>query len=486
MKRREILILGFCSLFSLSVYLLVSKLVYRIGFPLDDAWIHQTYARNLVSNGEWTFLLGESSGGSTGPLWGFLLSGVYYLKLGPYIGTYLLGFLSLWSVSLLGAYLFGFLAPQQIDKRVWVGVLLAFEWHLVWAAGSGMETLLFTGLVLGNFLLLSTPKTNWLLTGLLIGLSVWVRPGGITLLGPAVLVLLLKEGALKEKLRQFGGLTLGFILCFGSNLAFNHVMAGDWWPNTFYAKQAEYAILRQIPLRKRLLDLSLLPLVGAGVIVLPGFLLFLWELVQECKWKLLFIALWGMGYIFLYAWRLPVTYQHGRYLIPVVPVLIVLGMAGLWGWVRLEAESLLKRLLSRVWVLSLLVVGVIFWAWGARAYANDVAVIESEMVHMAKWVNENTPEEALIAAHDIGALGYFGAREIVDLAGLVSPDVILFIRDEGALAEYLDSQGADFLLTLQGWYPKLEDLSCLEYQSAGRHSPRLGGENMAIYRWNPP
>jgi hypothetical protein len=35
----------------------------------------------------------------------------------------------------------------------------------------------------------------------------------------------------------------------------------------------------------------------------------------------------------------------------------------------------------------------------------DVAVIESEMVNTAKWVAESTEPDALVAAHDIGALG---------------------------------------------------------------------------------
>ncbi|MBS1249565.1 MAG: hypothetical protein MAG431_01145 [Chloroflexi bacterium] len=486
MERREILLLGLIALLSLAVYLIVSKLVYRIGFPLDDAWIHQAYARNLVKEGRWTFLVGKSSGGSTGPLWGFFLSPFHFFKLGPYVGAYLLGFVSLWGASLLGSYLFGLMVPEQKDKRLWIGILLAMEWHLAWAAGSGMETLLFTCLVLVSFVLLASANINWSLLGLTIGLSVWVRPGGITLLGPAGLALLLDSGSFRKKIFEFGKLVLGFSLCFAPYLVFNRVMAGDWWPNTLYAKQAEYAVLRQIPFWKRALDLGLLPLIGAGVILLPGFFLFLWRSVRGRKWKIFPGALWGMGYVLLYAWRLPVTYQHGRYLIPIIPVLVVWGMAGLWGWAKPEAASAGRRILSRVWILSLVVVGVAFWARGARAYADDVAVIESEMVHMAKWINENLPEDAVVAAHDIGALGYFGEREIVDLAGLVSPEVISFIRDEAALEEYLNAREVEYLLTLQGWYPQLEEQAFLEYKSTGEHSPRLGGENMVLYQWKFP
>lgn len=486
MKRREIIILGIVSLLSLAGYLLASKLVYRIGFPLDDAWIHQTYAYNLAAHGKWAFVLGKVSGGSTSPLWSFLIAISHFLRTGPYFGTYLLGFFSLWLVSILGAILFGKLAPAQKEKRIWIGVLLALEWHLAWAAGSGMETLLFIALVLVCFIQIAS-ETNWLLVGLIIGLSVWVRPGGMTLLAPAGLALLLyQETSWRQKLRHIGELGLGFALLFGPYLAFNQAVANDWWPNTFDAKQAEYAILRQISLWKRLLNLGLLPLVGIGVLVFPGFVLFMWNLVCDNKWVPLLGAVWGMGYVGLYAWRLPVTYQHGRYLLPVIPILIIWGMAGLLRWAQFDAEVFSKRLLSRVWLLSLLVVGAVFWGRGANAYAHDVAIIESEMVFMAKWVAKNTPPDALVAAHDIGALGYFGKRDILDLAGLVSPEVIPFIRDEAGLANYLNAQEADYLLTFREWYPTLEKQAHLEFQSSGGFSPQWGGKNMAIYRWNLP
>ncbi len=51
------------------------------------------------------------------------------------------------------------------------------------------------------------------------------------------------------------------------------------------------------------------------------------------------------------------------------------------------------------------------------------------------WVHAHTDSADLIAAHDIGALGYFGGRPILDLAGLVNPEVIPFIRDQEKLPD---------------------------------------------------
>jgi hypothetical protein len=124
----------------------------------------------------------------------------------------------------------------------------------------------------------------------------------------------------------------------------------------------------------------------------------------------------------------------------------------------------------------------LFWMLGARAFALDVAIIESEMVDTAQWINRNTPGDALIAAHDIGALGYFGGRSIIDLAGLVSPEVIPIIRDEHAIANFLEGQKADFLVTFPGWYPYLSSRAAPIYSTGGNFSPHLEGENMAVYR----
>ena len=105
------------------------------------------------------------------------------------------------------------------------------------------------------------------------------------------------------------------------------------------------------------------------------------------------------------------------------------------------------------------------------------------MVEMARWVANNTDEESLLAAHDIGALGYFAERNLLDLAGLVSPEVIPFIRDEKALQRHISEMGANYLVTFPGWYPELTANVDLIYQTDGQFSPQIGGENMSLFEW---
>ena len=498
---RLILIYFALSAVSMGGYLLASYTYYRIGFPLDDAWIHQTYARNLVQYGEWSFIHGQPSAGSTAPLWSALLAMGVSLGSGPYLWTYLLGLASLALMGVIGYIGFGEISTSPASWGIFAGVILIMEWHLVWGAASGMETLTFALIVLIFFVVLMRIKgrTNseeashsssvpdlkgWLGLGLLAGLSVWLRPDGVTLLGPLGLVISFLDLGWRQKLKVFLIGLGGFVLLFGPYLAFNQLLAGDWWPNTFYAKQAEYAALRSSPLLWRFLGEFSLPLIGVGVIILPGFAYLMWRSVRSKSWGVIAGCLWILGYMLMYAWRLPVTYQHGRYLIPAMPLFFLLGFAGLSEIARPRSLVLWKRVLSRSWIITLGAVACIFWGIGARAYARDVAVIESEMVNTAQWISGNIEPEALIAAHDIGAIGYFSHHNLLDLAGLVSPQVIPFIRNQEALKVFLDENKADYLVTFPDWYPELVKGSTMIFSSGGVYSPSEGGENMAVYCWN--
>jgi hypothetical protein len=222
---------------------------------------------------------------------------------------------------------------------------------------------------------------------------------------------------------------------------------------------------------------------GIGVVLIPGIGVKIRDIQKNKTWEKFAPVIWVLGYIGLYAWRLPVTYQHGRYIIPAMPIGFIFGLAGLFMTIDFVSKISWKRIISKVWTGVSILVLIIFWIRGANAFALDVGVIETEMVQVAKWIEKNTDPDAVIAAHDIGALGYYSTRFIVDLAGLITPDVIPFIRNEEKLKQYLELEEVDYLVSFPGWYPALTKGLTPIYSSESDFSAYFENENMVIYIW---
>ncbi|NCP87580.1 MAG: hypothetical protein CO094_08455 [Anaerolineae bacterium CG_4_9_14_3_um_filter_57_17] len=470
-------------------YILSAAYIYRPGFPLDDAWIHLTYARNLALLGEWSFLPGQPSAGSTSPLWTLLLAPGFWLKLAPYFWPYFLGTLCFFLLAWRVEFSLRALEPTYQPRLPWGGFLLLGEWHLAWAASSGMEVLLHALLVTAALTMILLNDRRFFLLGALAGLSVWVRPDGVTLLGPLVLWVIfpsrfhIQPSTVNHQLSTFDlrpltALLSGFLLFFLPYLAFNHALAGSLWPNTFYAKQAEYAAWQTKPFYEKAGQFFVQFLPGLTAFLAPGIFLLPW---RERRWALALALIWVAGYIGLYVSRLPV-YQYGRYTMPVLPILILLGLWGFFRW-RAGVHTRIGRQLRLAWSASLLLVTILFWGLGARTFAADVAFIESEMVQTARWSAKNVPPGALIAAHDIGALGFFDGRHaILDLAGLISPEVIPFINDETRLARFLAEKGAGYVVAFPNWYPGLVRDCFSIYQSDGAFAGASPLGKMNIYQ----
>jgi hypothetical protein len=461
------------------------------GFPLDDAWIHQTYARSLERGGGWSFTPGVPSAGATAPLWVLLLVPGYWFGFSPFTWIAILAVIQLWAVGALGMRAWRLM---DLGEGWWgwlAGILLILEWHLIWAALSGMETLLYGLIALSVICLLLriTRKASpqlwlWFVLGAIVGGSVWIRPEAVTLLGPIGFVALLNaEKPMPQRLRHLAIAFLGFLVLFAAYLLFNQWLAGSWWPNTFYAKQAEYEVLQTIPLLTRLLNQFSPLMAGVLAALIPGFIANIYFSIKQRSWVALSGTLWVLGHIGMYAYRLPVIYQHGRYVIPVVPLFVLLGFAGFYQIINLISNQRIQWIISRVWGGVITGVLVLFWFLGMQSYLDDVSMIDGEMVLTASWLEANTSEEELIAAHDIGAIGYFTQRSILDLAGLVSPDVIPFIRDESELAWFMDQECPRYLVTFPGWYPQLTEMGNLVFQTNTSITLEIGGENMAVYRW---
>ena len=484
-SNRDLLMLAAAVVVVTSIYLLASYFNYGIGFPLDDSWIHQTYARNLAQRGEWAFRPGVPSAGSTAPLWSALLALGFLFSLSPYIWTYLLGAFTLFALTVVCEWAVRTLIDSYRPHLPWVGIFFAFEWHFAWAAMSGMETLLHGLIVTTVLVLLMTNTRRYLTLGLLTGLSAWVRPDGLTLLGPVLIMVLIHEQDTRPRLIALLRCLIGFGSLFVPYLLFNLAIGGTPMPNTFYAKQAEYASWQTISIFSRLGQMFLQLLVGPSLVLIPGVMGWLVKSIKQKMWGSLAALVWCAGYFGLYISRLPV-YQHGRYIMPAMPIFFLFGLLA---FADFEKSRLFERyhwIGQTIWRASLVMLSVAFIFLGAQSYSQDVALIESEMVVTAKWVAANLPPDALIAAHDIGALGFFDTHALIDLAGLISPEVIPFIRDEPKLANYLNQQGADYLIAFPGFYPAMTGSLEKVFVTNSEVTLKYDEENMAVYLWKTP
>lgn len=482
------------------------------GFPLDDSWIHQVYGRNLAQRGEWAFIPGEPSAASTAPLYTVLLAAGHAFDIDVELWPHLWGGLALAVTALVGARLAERISGERVTGFV-TGLALVLAWHLLWAAASGMETMLFSMWTLGLILLALREVTanhngsrgsalRGAGFGVVAALATLTRPEGVMLAGLCGLALIALTAAQGDDGRRWrallhwsGGAALAFVVVIAPYLHLNLNLTGGLLPATADAKAAQHAPLLAEPYPLRVLSL-VVPLVAGGqVLLLPGAVYFGLRSLRRLRddpgvWLHLLLLVWPLALVLLYAARLPAAYQHGRYVIPALPALIVAGVVGTRWLLRDTQRSMAGRVLARTLALAaapaFLYFGLVL---GPDVYAQDVAIIDEEMVAPAQWIAAHLPPDDLLAVHDIGAVGYFAPRPIVDIAGLVTPEIAPIYWDEAALWAFIEARGAAYLMAFPDQLPgkgaadPTEDPRlCPVYESSGRTSMSLGGPKMTIYR----
>lgn len=499
-KQRDIVIIAVCV--TLHLIMIAFSAVRNDGFglPLDDSWIFQTYARNLAETGQWAFVPGQPSTGSTSVLWTPLLVPGHLLPLNPVIWAYVVGLLA-YTLTVLGA---ARLLPNPTDQRLplLAGLAVSLEWHLIWASGTGMDTPLMACLVMWFWVwvLRHDPAEvdfswrNGALLGLFGGVLMLARPEGLLALAVAGLWGLSRPGAIPKRLLWGAAAGAGFALILVPLITWNISIAGDPWPSTFYAKQAEYAILWERPLPLRFAEQLVGVATGPLLIVLPGVVIHAVNALRQRQFITLLPLVWVLLHWLAYAFRLPVIYQNARYAIPTIPILVVLGVAGLLQAVRPNARQASRRLLSRLW-LTFAVLGFAGSAlvWAPSFHGRNVSFINNDMVTTARWLAEHRQPGDLVAAHDIGALGYFAPGPLLDMAGLISPEVVPFITDPDRLAEFVVSNEADYMVVFPGWssaYTQLvaDPRFCEVYAASDAPGYEAASEEigpMTVYRVTP-
>lgn len=441
------------------------------GFPLDDPWIHLQFAHNLHEFGSFSYYRNEmATSGSTSPLYTFLLAFGFIVTPNEMVLSYSLGILFLlgagwmWFKSMQGTL------PNNLILTAGGALLLLLEPRLLWAALSGMETTLFIFLLLAVFYCY---RRQWPVgLGATGGLLIWARPEALLFLGILACDILYHHYAPRRKKEKHGHgaksvaasawWKTSAMIIIGSGLAyagFNLALSGSVLPNTYAAKIKYYAGgggTFPVDVFRFLTSEHMSVLAGGALL---GILRVVTTLVRRAYSPMLISFLWCI-LLFLAYWRnLPFLYQEGRYLMPILPFFLMLGVYGV-DWVVEFARkrvSMLQSVGAGV-VVSILVMGMFVTqsasgAWDMRGkYAEYCKYISDRQVRTAHWISENLPHDAVVATHDVGALAYYGGRRIVDMVGLVSPDMIERIGSYEKLKQFLIEQRASHIAVLRNWF----------------------------------
>lgn len=417
------------------IVLFASLLVPLAGCLVDDSYIHLQYARNLAEAGELSFNRGEPTYGATSPLWVALLSLVYRmggdLHLWCRVLSWVFGALSIlliyrMALSLAGSSALALAASLMLAAEAWlvrwsaVGMETSFAVFMVLAAlaayrshaRSAAGSLSFGALLFLAFL--SRPE-SLLLVPLAVIVSAWFAPGSVR--------------------RRLGWLAV-FLPLLALWLILIKGHTGTFLPLTAGAKQGRLvfspALLRRFAVPLKIMGVTLaLPwcavLAGAARgIISKRSLCFYFDAPPRTDRARSAVLLLAIAWIV----ALPAVYVLfdfqvlSRYLLPVSPPVILLSVACLGNFTARIGRPSRRSAVVLVFTAAVIAQNVVFYAAvvvpPTRAFSEGMNEV---LVGMGTWLHENSRPDAVVASPDIGAVGYVSERRILDLGGLVTPEI---------------------------------------------------------------
>ena len=440
-----------------------------LGFPLDDAWIHAQFARNIAAGAGFSYNPGEWVSGSTAPAWTTLLGLGTVLLRDTVVASKVFGV----ALHLLTAVLAARLTEHLVGWRpaaIVAGLVVGWTPLLTWGAVSGMEVPLAAALVLAGLLAHAEQRRVGVSAGLL-ALGALARPETLAILGLLLADIGLRAVAgrtWRDGARQLGEALLVSALVLAPVVALDYATLGRPLPSTFYVKSgpgivqalgtgdlamARRALLTHAPaalwkfaeiLREQLpLLVALLP-IGAVVLATATRRRVGWLMVASLVLVPLAIGATSPDRL---------KPDNARYVPQLVALAGVVAIVGLAPVVRFLATS---RILTAVACCLLLLPLADRVRAASAPYAQAVGNIEQMHVVMGRWLAANTPPDALVAVNDIGAIAYFGHRRILDLEGLVSPEALAYRRlGTGRGLALVEAMRPDYVVIFPTWFPDL-------------------------------
>ncbi len=506
--RRDDLVVVLAAALPLAVFVLRERMIAGTsGFPLDDSWIHLHFARNLAEGAGFAFNPGAPVAGSTAPLWTLLLAAGAALA-GPSLAMVK----SLGVAAALGAALVlrrAAVAWETSPAAALVAaVALLWSGPVAWGALSGMEVTLAALLVAGALWALARERLVW--TAVAGALAALARPEAIVLLP----LLALARRPTPRRLALFAAIVALALLPF---VAFCWATTGTPLPSTAAAK-VEGGLLGRLVGVREAARVTWLERPGAFGL---EWLTWLWRThpllplalpAVVLAWRRAGSALGVVGLALLVhplAMALLAPYrgpgfQEGRYSIHLLPVALLLlaiattaragALGGHFGAPHVFQRacdrlmpgagwSALASSLARVIYLAAALVAL---APAADRYAWGVQNINAMQVHLGRWVDAHTPRTATLALNDVGAIAYLSRRPVLDLMGLVTPEIRAYRREgDAGVLRFIALRCPDFVIIFPTWFPELaarKDVLTPIYRVRLERNEVSGGPEMVVYR----
>ncbi len=457
------------------------------GVPLDDAYIHFQFARNLATGHGFSFNPDQPIPGSTSPLWVVLLAALSLLGLPLWLVAKALGIMALAAAAVLAWRLALPLVATPVAALA-VGALTALDGRLLWAAPSGMEVTLFAALCLAAFLARPTnggpgATRRFLLVAALCGLATLTRPEGYLLTAVLAVDLYVR---FRPSWRIVAAGAALYVALAAPYVVFCLLTTGHPLPTTFYAKASP-------------LGAGTLP--NAGQYAL-GFIyyLFLTNAAMALLAPVGAVVLWRQGGAAraIVAWPLllaveqallsPALYHFGRYVMPLEPFFALWAVVGIGRFTRVSASGeTVRRALP---ALALVVVGVFTLNLWVGTYAYSVQNIDAMHVVLGRWVKRHVPAGVPVALNDIGAITYVSQHPAVDIEGLVTPSFLAIKREQPDARRARDTlaalkrDGARYLIIFPKAYSDLAREPGLQrvYSITLHHVVIVPAATMVVYR----
>lgn len=464
------------------------------GFPLDDPWIHLTFAKNIVDYHSFSYFKNEMvTAGSTSPIYTLVLALGFYVTNNEMILSYVLGIIFL----ILSVIAFYKLSSLEFDKEnyyalIFTGIFVIDKW-MNFISLSGMETTMFI------FILVATAyfykKRKVIPFAIFLGLILWGRPDGVAFIGAIIVDYLLvryfaktdKSIKLFEKkeLIKIGIISGAIIFAY---LGMNFLLSGSIMPNTYAAKIIYYsAKSKEFFLKVEVWEYFTNGAYGIMMIgVIFSVLKMLYDLYKKKYNQNILYIVFIFALIAIYWIKMPYAHRFGRYMMPIFPFFILLSGLGFRDLLKLSAGFFKSR--NMIIGLYIIISAIIFvyalqgYVENKEKYAENCKYISDRQVAAALWIKNNTNENDVIATHDVGAIGFYCGRKIVDVAGLVTPELISKINDANYveyLTEYLKKSGVTYLAFLREWQRVVNQNALFSTIDVSNH------ETMEVFKFIP-